>query len=277
MEATFFTELEKEYSELIETGKIKLIEDVQKKIDKQFDYKTPIYFVGNIRSKIAIVKFNSANKYLTEGKQPVNFRSYQVKHQSLGNTYSITYSDDNLLSKYTSDIRMLSFIKPFQVIRFNKNSVQKNLQKLTDEKLHIDLVPYITESFSADDFVSNYSVCKPFVERMLCGVLAYPRQYVIYVGDYFRSILAEFIEESERFSFVLTSSNKVNQKVIAHFTRITINYRGKRIVAGIADSFFDENLDDVMLEKYGQESVAIINRGLLLSTPLWSSSCNLIR
>lgn len=277
MEAAFLTELEREYSELLETGKIQLIEDVQKKTAKQFHYKVPIYFVGNIRSRIALVTFNSSKNYLTEGKQPINFRSYQIKQQNLGNVYSDNCLDKVADSDYSSDVRMLNYLKPFQVIRFDKSSLQRNLQKLTDEKLQLDLVPYVTSDFSAKDFMLNYPVCKPFVDRLLSGVLAYPRQYVIFTGDYFKEILSEYIEESERFSFLLTSPNKVNQKVFAHFTRVTLNYKGRRIVAGIADSYFDENFDELMLEKYGQESVSILSRGLLLSNPLWNINNNLIK
>ncbi len=271
METVFLTELEKEYSELIETGKIQIIEEVKRLTSKQFSYNDPLYFFGNISSRIALVTFNSKRETLCKGSKPLDFSTYQDKHQNPENIFHELNDVAEFEMVHAKDIRMLSYLKPFQIIRFDSQSIQKNLQKLTNEKLELELVPYLSPDFSEKDFMNNYAVCKPFIERILNGILAYPRQYVVFIGDCFRKILAEYVEESETFRFLLTSPNRPNQKFIAQFTRITLNFNNRKVIAGIADSFCDENLDDVLLEKYGQESVAIINRGFILSNPLWRS------
>jgi hypothetical protein len=271
METVFFNELEKEYSELIETGKIQIVEDVKKFTSKQFSYKYPLYFSGNIRSKIVVVNFNFKKKYLYNENQPADFNSYRHICQTLGKVFVEANIAEELESDFSADIRLFNYIKPFQVFRFDNDSLPKNLQKLTDEKLELDMVPYLSPDFSEKDFMTSYKVCKPFIDRILSGIIAYPRQYVIFMGDCFNRILSEYIEESETFKFLLTSPNQPNQKFVAQFTRIIFSYNGKRVIAGIADSFCDENLDEVMLEKFGRESVAILNRGLLLANPLWKS------
>lgn len=271
METVFLTELEKEYSELIETGKIQIIEDVKKLTSKQFSYNNPLYFRGDINSRIALITFNSKREALCNCKKPADFVAYQDKYQSTGDFLqgSDNVNEDDTI--FSAEARILKYLKPFQIIRYESQSIQKNIQKLTNKRLELDLVPYLSPDFSEKDFMNNYLVCKPFIERILNGILAYPRQYIVFIGDCFNKILAEYIEESETFRFLLTSPNKPNQKFISQFTRITLKFNNRKVIAGIAESFCDENLDDVMLEKYGQESVAVINRGFLLSNPLWKS------
>jgi hypothetical protein len=271
METGFLTELEKEYSELIETGKIQMIEDVKRLTSKQFSYNFPLYFLGNIRSKIALVTFNSKKEYLVKRSKPADFNSYQDNNQNLGEVFLKSDNEKDFNTIFSSDIRLLNFSKPFQVIRLDTGSIQQTLKKFTDEKLELGLVPYLSPDFTEKDFMSNYEACKPFIERVLCGILAYPRQYVVFIGDSFRTLLSEYTEGSETFRFLLTSPNSPNQKFIAQFTRVTLNYKNRKFIAGIAESFSDENLDEIMIEKYGRESVAIINRGYILSNPLWKS------
>ncbi len=271
METPFLAELDKEYTELLKTGKIKIVEDVKRLTSKQFSYNSPYYFLGNIRSRVVLVTFNLKKEYLCKGNNLVDFESYQNKSQGLGEIFLESENKVEFDSIYASDIRMLNYLRPFNIIRFDQESTFRNLQKLTAEKLELGLVPYPSPDFSDRDFMINYKVCRPFVERVLNGIIAYPRQYIVFIGSCFNNILSEFIEESESFRFLLTSPNCPNQKFIAHFTRVTLKINNKRVIAGIAESFCDENLDSVLLEKYGQESVAIINRGFLLSNPLWKS------
>ncbi len=264
METAFLAELEKEYSELLSTGKIKIFEDVKAITSKQFSYDSPQYYSGNFRSKFVLINFNSKREYLCNGGIPNDFESYKVKNQSLGEVF--LYANSDVVDKvYPYDFRLLNYLKPFNFIRFDRDDILKNLKKLTDEKLELGLVPFKSPDFNERDFMSNYNTCKPLVDRLLSGVVSYPRQYVIFIGSGFNNILSDYIEETESFRFLLTSPNFPNQKFIAHFTRIIIKYNGKRFIAGIAESFCDENFDSIVLEKYGQESVAIINRGLLLA------------
>lgn len=269
MEEVFLTELEKEYTELIKTGKIKIVEDVKKLTSKQFSYENPLYFLGNIRSRTALIKFSSSKENLTIKNKPLDFITYQSVNQSLGEIFLQPDDEEEFENIYYEDIRMFNYLKPFQVLRFKNNSIKENLQKLTNEKLELELVPYLSPDFSEVDFMNNYKICKPFIERLLNGILSYPRQYIVFIGEGFKNILAEYIEDFETFNFFLTSPNYPNQKVLARFTRITLKYHNRKVIAGIAESYCDKNLDNIMIEKYGRESVAIINRGFLLSSPLW--------
>jgi hypothetical protein len=271
MKTLFLSELEKEYSELIETGKIQIVEDVKKITSRQFSYSYPLYFSGNIRSRLAVVNFNETRDFLKNVNHPSDFNAYQNKHQDLGKLFLDSDCEERIESKYSTDIRILHYLDPFHVIRLNGDSLQKNLQKLTDEKFELDLIPYLSPDFSVKDFMGSYKVCKPLIERVLNGVLAYPRQYVIFIGECFSKVLAEYVVDSEHFSFVLTSPNRPNQKFLARFTRVTLKFNEKIVIAGIAESFFDQELDEIMMEKYGHESVTNLNRGLLLANPLWKS------
>lgn len=269
METAFLAELEKEYFELLTTGKVKIIEDVKAATSKQFSYSTPQYYTGNIRSKVVLVTFNSKREYLCKGNIPKDFESYKSSTKTIGEIFLESNNESEFESVYPVDVRLLNYLKPFNVFRFERDSISKNLRKLTDEKLELGLIPFLSTDFGERDFMTNYNVCKPLVDRVLRGIVTYPRQYIIFVGSCFNNILSEYIDESESFRFLLTTPNCPNQKFIAHFTRVTVNYNNRRFVAGIAESFCDESFDSILLEKYGQESVAIINRGLLLSQPLW--------
>ncbi len=272
METAFLAELEKEYTELLATGKIKLIEEVKALTDRQFSYSTPQYYSGNIRSKLAIVTFNSGREYLCREKTLKDFETYKQESKSLGEVFLKDDFANEVGSNYPADIRLLNYLKPFNVFRFERDSLSKNLKTLTDEKLELGLIPFLSPDFCERDFMTNYDLCKPFITRVMNGVVAYPRQYIVFVGGCFNNILSQYIEESESFRFLLTTPNCPNQKFVAHFTRVTINFNNRRFVAGIAESFCDDCYDNILLEKYGQESVAIINRGLLLSKPLWRAS-----
>ncbi len=272
MDSLFITEIEKEYSELLNTGKIELIEEVKKATTKHFNYKHPIYFIGNIRSKLVLVNFNSAKSCYSEGGQPLDFHSYKSRYQNIGKLFYENLFEKVPKAKYLSDLREFSFIKPFQTIKFEKGPMQNNLQKLTDETLHLDLLPYSAPDFSAEDFIKNYTSCKPFVERLFNGIFAYPRLYVIFTGKFFK-ILQEYITYTDRFLFeVKSSKGGLKQQVL--FTRVTIEYQNKKLIAGIADSYFDETMDESMLEQYGTESASIINRGIIINNTDWSQNLN---
>ncbi|NOU17892.1 MAG: hypothetical protein HOO91_10090 [Bacteroidales bacterium] len=261
----------KEHSELIQAGRAQIIEEIKNIISKKFCYNNSLYSIGNCRSKIALITFNARKEYLNNTNQTLDFSSYQVEHQNIDDIFLETDGEKYIESRLSEEMRVFNYIKPFQIIRFDGDSINKDLKRLKDEKLELDLVPFLSPNFSGDDFMCNYKLCKPLIERVLNDVFAYPRQYAIFIGGCFNKILAEYTEKSENTSFVLTSRNKPNQKFIAQFTRITLNFKNKRIIAGIAESFFDENLDEIMIEKYGRETVSIINRGLLLANPQWKS------
>ncbi len=266
------TESEKEeHSELIQAGRLQIIEEIKNLISKKFCYNNSLYSIGNCRSKIAIITFNARKEYLKNINQTLGIGSYQTDHQDKGDMFLETDSEKQIESRLSEEMRVFNYIKPFQIIHFDCDSINKDFKRLEDEKLELDLVPFLSPNFSADDFMCNYKLCKPLIERVLNDVFAYPRQYAIFIGGCFNKILAEYTERSENTSFVLTSRNKPNQKFIAQFTCITLNFKNKRIIAGIAESFFDENLDEIMIEKYGRETVSIINRGLLLANSQWKS------
>ncbi|NVO09871.1 MAG: hypothetical protein HXX16_07925 [Bacteroidales bacterium] len=261
----------KKHSELIKAGTQQVIEEIIFLISKKNSYDNSLYSIGNNRSKIALITFNAREEYLNNN-QILGSSFYQVKYQSNDNISLQMDSGKDFRSSLSEEMRFFNYIKTFQIIRFDGNSINKDLKRLKDEKFELDLVPFLSPNFSVDDFMCNYKLCKPLIERVLNGVFAYPRQYAIFIGGCFNKILAEYTEKSENISFVLTSKNKPNQKFVAQFTRITLNFKNKRIIAGIAESFFDENLDEIMIEKYGRETVSIINRGLLLSNPQWNNS-----
>lgn len=272
METAFLAELEKEYSELLTTGKIKSIEEIKSLTSKQFSYSSPQYYSGNISSKLVVVTFNSNREYLCREKPTQDFESYKVGSKLLGDLFLNDNCINDIESSYPVDIRMLNYFKPFNVIRFEQDSIKKNLKRLTDEKFEISLIPFLSPDFSEKDFMTNYKICKPFVDRILEGIVACQRQYIVFLGSCFNNILSDYIEESESFRFLLTTPNCPNQKFVGHFTRVTVKYENRRFIAGIAESFCNEDFESILLEKYGQESVAIINRGLLLSKPLWSAN-----
>lgn len=61
------------------------------------------------------------------------------------------------------------------------------------------------------------------------------------------------------FKTIRSGGEKPNQKFIAQFTHITLNFKDKRIDVGITESFFNENINEVMIEKYCSETVSIFN------------------
>lgn len=272
MQVGDLTESEKkEHSELIQAGRLQIIEEIKNIVSKKIRYNNSLYSIGNCRSKVALITFNARKEYLNKTNHALHYGYYQVENQNTDDIFFETNGEKNIESRFSEEMRVLNFIKPFQIIRFDGDSINKDLKRLKEEKLELDLVPFLSPNFSVDDFMCNYKLCKPLIERVLNDVFAYPRQYAIFIGGCFNKILAEYTEKSENTSFVLTSRNKPNQKFIAQFTRISLNFKNKKIIAGIAESFFDENLDEIMIEKYGRETVSIINRGFLLSNPQWKS------
>lgn len=274
MKSAIHLELEKDCSQLIEAGELLSIKNDQGKQSGLTDISELIGYKGNIKSKIAIVTYNSKTKSLPRTNKLSNITTAD-HHLQKDCIDSDTMGEGD--SESAENIKLCCYLKPFRVIRFDNESHQRNLSLLAEQKFHIDLSSFDRKSLSSTELLSDHSLLNQFVDVLLCLILAHPRQYVIFIGDSFKEILSDFIEDSDRFSFLLTSPNKVNQKNTAHFTRITIKYKGKQLIAGIAESYFDENLDNVMIEKYGQESVYLINRGLLLAKPMWNSNFNLTK
>lgn len=269
MESNFFKEIEREYSELLKTGKIEFIEEVKRKTSRHFFYKSPIYFIGDIKSKLVLVTFSSSKLLRVGNVNQPDFRTYQFKYQNYGKYYYDYISNEIPTQTLNSILREYNYLKPFQTIKFDKNSLKDNMQKLIDEKLHLDLIPYSTPDFSSDDFINNYTLCKPLIDSLLQKISAFPRHHVIFTDQCFLKILKEYIVQTDRFIFKLNryENGVTNQQVV--FTRIILKYQNRIMVAGIADSLYDESIDRSLLSLYGEASASILNRGVILSRINW--------
>lgn len=254
MNSNFFSDSDKMRNpELMDAEKGKNNQVVESLFDSDSSLNELIRYSGNIKSKITLVSSN-LDFIKTKNTSTLHPTEFQV----------------------LVDSKLSSYLKPFRVIGLNKSTVKETGLGTEDQRLHIDTSKCSINGDSFNEYIkrNNY---KPVMDLILNTVLAYPRQYVIFIGEHFKDLMSDYASEIDRFSFILTSPNRVNQKNTVYFTRVCIEYCGKKLIAGIAESFYNESFDEIMLEKYGQESVYLLNRGILLSNPMWSSQLNLTK
>ena len=252
--------MQKDFEEFQKTGKIQRAKDLTKATDTHFNHSEyPMYFTGNPDAKFVLVHLNPKQKdsleeaYQGEAKFS-NFEDYYNFHRNFGKVHYGETSERTHKSPF--DHKQIRFIKPFNVIKFDDSKdVFYNLEKVMDEKFQLELVPFGSDKFTTATV--RASAIETYVDILLETITTKERDYIIFCGKIFEKVLAKYIVSKEDFEFNLPKIDGTTAKSLSKFSKITIEINGKKINAGIAQSFAQQGLNMV---EYGKKCHELYNK-----------------
>lgn len=211
----------------------------------------PAYFFGDLNAKFVLVHLNpkqednKSDKY--QGKLKfTDFEEYFHFHQNFGNLH---YS--NLIpkrSKSRFDSKQIRFIKPFNIIDLSDKDDYINLERVIDKKLQLELVPFGSDAFKTS--LMNKETLNPYIDLLLDTITQQKRDYIIFCGKVFESLLQDYIVEKQDHTFWLPKKDKTTAKNKSNFSNIVLEFNSHKIQAGIAHSFAQQGLN---MDEYGKK------------------------
>lgn len=221
----------------------------------------PSYFFGNPNTKFVLVHLNPKQKdnHSEKHENAFKFKDFDDHFNFHKNFGKFQYNKlMTKKSKFGFDLKQIEFIKPFKAIDLNNDDIFVNLQKVIDDKLQLELVP-----FGSDNFKTNLmtpKTLKPYIDLALETIVSQPRDYVIFCGNVFEKLLTPYIVEKQDYSFKLIKKDGTMAKNNTRFSKVILDYRGQKFTAGIAHSFAQQGLTGSIMNKYGQQCFELYNR-----------------
>ncbi|MGH2602379.1 MAG: hypothetical protein ACRDJ9_23705, partial [Dehalococcoidia bacterium] len=200
----------------------------------------PQYFTGDLTAPFVLVHLNPEQP---RGEQPSDLHQGPVpsvaEHMDeLRHFGRLHYgADSGRRRRSLFDLKQVRFLRPFEVIDFVAEDTPDarwiNLQRSIDQKLQLELIPYQSPTFSTRGLTP--AVLEPHYERLLDTVLAAPRQYVIFCGLEFRSLLAPWVTREHVFRLVRKDGTPTAQRY--RFSNLLVSsHNGRSMRAGLATS-----------------------------------------
>lgn len=226
----------------------------------------PAYFFGDLNAKFVLIhlnpkqKDNKSDEY--EGKlKYTDFKEYFNFHQNFGNfRYNNSISER---SKSRFDAKQVKFIKPFNVIDLDHEDDYVNLEKVIDKKLQLELIPFGSDSFKTD--VINPKILNPYIDLLLDTIIEQERDYIIFCGSVFETLLKNYLVsikgevQKKDYKFKLLKGDGSTTKAHSRFSKILLEFNGRKIHAGIAPSFPRQGLTGKLMEEYGRKCYELYN------------------
>lgn len=225
----------------------------------------PMYFFGDPEAKFVMVhlqpKQQDNKSELYEGDFKFsNFGEYYNFYRYFGKMTQRTQS-----SKF--DLNQIRFLKPFNVIEFD-NSADKShdLEKVIDEKLQLQLMPFGSSKFSTSlvkAASAENGLLKQYIETLLETISEQKRDYIIFCGEIFETVLKDYIllKGNKRYQmdyeFNLPKVDGTNAKARSRFSKIILDFNGHKFPAGIAHSYHQQGLN---MNEYGKKCCEIYNQ-----------------
>ena len=219
----------------------------------------PMYFFGDPEAKFVMVhlqpKQQDNKSELYEGDFKFsNFDEYYNFYRYFGKMPQRTQS-----SKF--DLNQIRFLKPFNVIEFD-NSADKShdLEKVIDEKLQLQLMPFGSSKFSTSlvkAASAENGLLNQYIEILLETINEQKRDYIIFCGKVFESVLKDYIVSRKDYKFKLPKVDGSVAKNSSSFSKIILNFNGHKLPAGIAHSYHQQGLN---MNEYGKKCCKIYNQ-----------------
>ncbi len=259
----FYASIREDVETYLTTGHMPKAEDLARQTGENFcPYTMPMFFTGNLDADFVLVHLNpkgpSKCTPAEDFKKFSNFEEYLHWHASFGYVNYIM----NKRHKSPFDAKQIRFINPFDVIPFEdegedskqgEDSVRsRNLQRVMDEKLQLELIPYASPSFNTNLFKPEH--IEPHIERILFTISRRHRKYTLFCGKIFEILFAKSTKYTSAIlpshTFHLTKNNGLPTKNTASFTPVTLKYQDIEIRAGIANSFAQQGIP---MQEYGKQ------------------------
>ncbi|WP_319205418.1 hypothetical protein [uncultured Ilyobacter sp.] len=241
--------IQDEIENLISTGKISSVEELNKVIgEEKFDITNPQYFTGNPESDLVLVHL-IPKRNINDFNKPFefdNFEEYYNYYKKFGkNKYG---SLSNGTHKSPFDKKQVRFLKELNILPFTGDEME-DLEISIDEKLQLQLIPYGTTNFNYKEIPED--TIDLYIEKVLKGVLAYERKYILFCGVVFRDsgYLNNYIVNKSIFRERLLKKDGTPTKNKYEFINIKIKYKDQLINAAILPHY---GIQGAPIDEYGK-------------------------
>lgn len=243
---SFQQDIATDVCEFLETRHMHRAIQLSQQTGQHFNHNEyPMYFTGRLDARLVLIHLNPKQRnncsptYEGEFWLP-DVKSYMEYHAHFGQrTHG---SNQTRRHKSPFDHKQIRFLQPFGVLPFVEERTPAdrltNLVRVIDEKLQLELIPYGSDTFSAQGFTPQ--ILEPHTTRILNVISAAPRDYVIFCGRIFEDLFRDNI--TERHTFTLMKKDGTPTKSHARFANLCFTYRGQTIRAGIAASFAQQGI-----------------------------------
>ncbi|NNJ10122.1 hypothetical protein EKD04_007265 [Chloroflexales bacterium ZM16-3] len=255
---TFKNIIRTDLDEFLATRKMQRAIDLSQLTGQHFNHSEyPMYFTGKLDARMVLVHLNPKHRNsdaltYTGSLWLPNFETYFTYHQRFGQTLYGPTAPRTHKSRF--DHKQIRFLTPFGIIPFveerSRDDRFTNLERVCDEKLQLELIPYSSDKFSPKGFTPT--ILQPHIERLLDVISACPRDYVLFCGQIFEPFFHESITDTHEFKLPKNDGSMTQNK--ARFSNLRFTRSGKIIRAGLAHTFAQQGIP---MAAYGRQCKAL--------------------
>jgi hypothetical protein len=238
---TLLSAMQADLQEFLATGTISRARQLAKATGQHFKAdQLPQYFTGDPNGPVVLVHLNpkQANAqeqvpgWLTTSR---TLEEYFDACRHFGARMYGPASPRTHRSRF--DHKQILFLRPFGVIDFVQEHRRAdrftNLERMVDDKLQLELVPYSSASFSPRGLTPK--VLEPHLDRILATIVTVPRRYVLFCGAVFTPLLSQYVTRWHEFH--LRKKDGTLERQRSSFANLRLPYRGGYVQAGLAQSW----------------------------------------
>jgi hypothetical protein len=202
--------------------------------------RLPQFFTGDLDGPVVLVHLNPK-----QANAPVQLPGWQTTTRTLADYFDAcrhfgarTYGPSSPRTHRSPfDHKQIRFLRPLGVIDFVQERDRQdrftNLERVVDDKLQLELVPYGSASFSARGFTP--AVLAPHYHRVLATIATVPRRYVLFCGAVFTPLLRQHVTSWHEFYLRKNDGTLARQR--AAFANLLLPHQGGYLRAGLAPSW----------------------------------------
>lgn len=216
----------------------------------------PMYFTGRFDAQLVLIHLNPKLDRERARTTAPDLDTYLDGHIRYG--HHTWGSDPSYRSAF--DHKQVRFLRPFGIIDFVPGASgadkRENAERVIDEKLQLELVPYASREFRTSRFRPR--LLAPHFERVLNVVADHPRQIVLFCGAVFDRLLEEsgLLLARRDHEFRLPKSDGSMTEGLYSLSNLLIDHHGTPIRAGLARQFAMQGLP---ASEYGQRCAELYN------------------
>jgi hypothetical protein len=248
--ANLFGEITLDVGELREAGSMSRAKTLSAATGQPFvDDDYPAFFFGDLNASFVLVHLNPK---LAIGRVPkfdgdpeaYTAEEHFARHRHFGRRMYGPLSPRAHKSQF--DRKQIRFLRQFDVIQFTDDEFA-NLERVIDQKLQLELIPYGSPSFSTGGFTQE--ILRPHYQRVMRVIATVPRKYVIFCGSVFEKLLQpDWIVDEHTFHLMKNDGSKTRD--VARFSNLRLPWGDHTIHAGLAHSWPRQGIP---MAAYGRE------------------------
>jgi hypothetical protein len=252
--APLLSEIRADLEEFLATGTVSRARQLTAATGQRFSAdRLPQFFTGDLDAPVVLVHLNPK-----QAKVPTPPPAWQATVRTLKDYFdwyrhfgARMYGPSSPRTHRSPfDHKQIRFLRPLDVIDFvqerSRDDRFTNLERVIDDKLQLELVPYGSVSFSTHGFTPV--VLAPHFDRILSTIATVPRHYVLFCGAVFKPLLREHITRWHDFHLRRKDGTLGRQR--SCFANLLLPYKGGWIRAGLAQSWARQGIP---MAAYAQE------------------------